>query len=86
MMSQSAGFNSRRRWKIGLVIYFVGFLTCELLLLWSAYKGGGFDRPHTISDLAVLGTLYFVAGLLWPVLLVMVIWQLAGLLPHSIRF
>src|SRR2546423_11309307 len=75
MMSQSAGFNLRRRWKIGLVIYFVGFLTCELLLLWSAYNGAGFERPHTISDLAVLGTSYLVAGLLWPVLLVMVSWQ-----------
>jgi hypothetical protein len=33
---------SRGRWKVGLTVYFVGFLICELLLLWGSYQSGGF--------------------------------------------
>jgi hypothetical protein len=80
------GFISKMRWKVGLAIYFVGFLTCEVLLLWGAYQTGGFDRSHAFADLAMIGTVHLVAGLLWPVVLVVFILQLAGLLPHPIDF
>jgi hypothetical protein len=75
----------RRRWaKIALALYLSGFLICELLQLGGAYESGGFDRPHTLTDLAVIGMIYLAAGLLWPAVGVIVILQLLGLLPHPI--
>jgi hypothetical protein len=86
MTSPLQGFFWKGRWKVGLTIYFVGFLICEALLLWSVYEAGGFDRSHTFADLAMIGTFHLVTGILWPVVLVVLILQLAGLLPHPIEF
>jgi hypothetical protein len=79
-------FIPTHRWKVVLTIYFVGFLICELLGLWGAYQSGGFDRPHTLTDLTVIGIYYLVTGLLWPIVLIVVVLQLLGLLPHPIQF
>ena len=74
-----------RRWaKVALALYLLGFLISELLQLWHAYESGGFDRPHTLSDLTVIGMLYLAIGLLWPAVGVIVILQLLGVLPHPI--
>lgn len=85
MTALRSEFIPTRRWKVGLAIYFVGFLTSELLALWGAYESGGFDRPHTLTDLTVIGTLYLVTGLFWPIVLIVVVLQLLGLLPHPIQ-
>jgi hypothetical protein len=86
MQLQPSRLISRPRltWKVGLAIYFAGFLICELLLLWSSYEGGSFDRPHTLADLAVTATIHLVGGLLWPVILAVFIWTMAGALLHWI--
>jgi hypothetical protein len=57
-----------------------------LLLLLAAYQSGGFDRPHTLADLAIIGFYDLAAGLLWPVVLMVFILQLFGLLPQPIQF
>jgi hypothetical protein len=85
MMTQPAVF-TRRRLKIGLAIYLLGFLIGELLGLWGAYQNGGFDRSHTWNDLTIIASLYLVTGLLWPVVLIVVSLQLLGVLPHPIEF
>jgi hypothetical protein len=85
MMTQPPVF-MRHRLKVGLAIYFLGFLICELLILWGAYQNGGFDRSHTLNDLTITATYYLVTGLLWPVVLIVVILQLLGFLPHPIEF
>lgn len=70
----------KRRWtKIAFAIYAAGFFVCELLLLWGAYMGGGFDRPHTLAGLAITGILYMTVGLLWPVAAIVVILYLPGI-------
>jgi len=86
MKMQKPVFILRRRWKAVLAIYLVGFLICELLLLLGAYQNGGFDRPRTLADLAIIGSYYLAAGLLWPVVLIVIVLQLSGLLPQPIQF
>ncbi|KRQ98971.1 hypothetical protein CP49_35660 [Bradyrhizobium valentinum] len=86
MMTQPPAFIPRRRWKVILAAYLVGLLICELLLLLSAYQSGGFDRPHSLADLAIIGSYHLATGLLWPVVLIVFILQLSGLLPQPIQF
>jgi hypothetical protein len=59
---------------------------CELTLLWSAHDSGGFQRHHTLGELAILGGGYLAAALLWPVLIVVGLLQYLRFLPHPITF
>ena len=86
MTTQPPVFIPRRRRKVVLAIYLVGLLTCELLSLLGAYQSEGFDRPHTLADLAIIGSYHLAAGLLWPAVLIVFILQLLGLLPQPIEF
>ena len=76
----------KRRTRIILWVYLVGVVIVELLLLWGAYDNGGFQRHHTLTDLAVIAGLHMAAGLLWPVVVVVIVLQYFGLLPHPITF
>jgi len=86
MTTEPPVLTARRRSKVVLATYLAGFLICELLSLLGAYQNGGFDRPHTFSDFAIIGSIYLVAGLLWPAVLIVFILQLSGLLPQPIEF
>ena len=86
MTTPPPAFIPRHRWKAVLATYLIGLLICELLLLLGVYQSGGFDRPHTLAGLAIIGSYYLAAGLLWPVLLIVIILQLSGLLPRPIQF
>jgi hypothetical protein len=67
-------------------VYLAGTLIFELLLLWSAYDNGGFQRHQSANDLAILAVLYLAIPLLWPAVVVMMILQLTGVLPSTITF
>jgi hypothetical protein len=86
MTARLPALTARRRWKVVLATDFFGCLICELLLLLGAYESGGFDRPHTFADLAIIGSYHLAVGLLWPAVLIVFIFQLSGLLPHPIEF
>jgi hypothetical protein len=75
------------RWRrIILLVYLTGGTVFELMLLWVAYDGGGFERHHTLADLAIVGGIHLALVLLWPVVLVVGVLQYFGLLPHPITF
>ena len=76
----------KQRTRIILGVYSVGVAIIELLLLWNAYHNGGFQRPHTLTDLAIVAGLHMAVGLLWPIVTVVAVLQYFGLLPHSITF
>ncbi|MGB6236486.1 MAG: hypothetical protein WBG16_03985 [Bradyrhizobium sp.] len=76
----------KRRTKIILWIYVGGIAICELLLLLSAYDNSGFQRHHTLAELAIIGSVYLAIALLWPIVSAVVIFQYFGLLPHPIEF
>jgi hypothetical protein len=70
--------------RITLWVYLVGGAICELMALWGAYDSGGFERNHTLADLAIIGGLHLAMALLWPVVLAVGVLQYLGLLPHPI--
>jgi hypothetical protein len=76
----------KRRTKIILWIYLVGFAICELLLLWGTYDSGGFQRHHTLTTLVVITGYHLVAGALWPIVAIIGTLQYFGFLPHPITF
>ena len=72
------------KWKVGVWVYLTGGVACALLLLWDAYNNGGFQRHHTFAELAIVGILDLATAFLWPVVLIVAIFQYFGLLPHPI--
>jgi hypothetical protein len=79
----SAMTRSRR---IILWVYLSGGVICEILALWGAYDSGGFERDHTLRDLAMIGGIHLTAALLWPIVLVVGLLQYFGILRHPITF
>ena len=75
-----------RSWRITLWVYLAVAAVFELMALWSAYGGGGFERHHTLVDLAVIAAIHLAAALLWPVVLVVQALQYFGFLPYPITF
>jgi hypothetical protein len=76
----------KRGLRVALWVYLAGAVACELLSLWVAYDNGGFQRHHTLADLAIVGSLDLATAMLWPVVLVVVVLQYFGFLPHPITF
>lgn len=66
--------------------YLAGGAICELTALWGAYDSGGFERHHTLADLAIIGAIHLAVVWLWPVVLVVLALQYFGLLPYPIMF
>ena len=75
------------RWRrIILWIYLTDTVIVELMALWGAYDGGGFERQHTLPDLAIIAAIHLVTALLWPIVLIVVVLQYFGFLPQPITF
>ena len=49
-------------------------------------RQGGFERHHTLADLAIIGAIHLAVVLLWPIVLFVLVLQYFGLLPHPITF
>ena len=73
-----------QRIRSALLIYSAGALVLELLLLWTTYDNGGFHRNHTVAQLAIAIVVHVAAAVLWPVIVVVLLLQIAGVLPHQI--
>ena len=55
------------RWKQTVLrVYLAGVPVWGLVLLWSAYNNGAFQRPHTPTGLALIAVEYIAMALLWP--------------------
>ena len=67
-----------------LWVYVAGALLTAAVMIQNAYANGGFQRKHSVFDLLVLTALYAATSVLWPVLVVVVILQYFGILPHPI--
>ena len=74
------------RLRFSLWTYAVGAGVMEALLLVGAYQGGGFERSHSIWDLVQIAIYHVVIAALWPLVVVAIILQSVGLLPHPMTF
>jgi hypothetical protein len=75
-----------KKWRYALWVYLAGALLTETTLFLEAYRNGGFQREHSISDLLVLAIFYLTSAAFWPVLLVVGILQYFGILHQPITF
>jgi hypothetical protein len=73
-----------RKWRYVLWVYVAGALLTAAVMIQNAHANGGFQRKHSVFDLLVLTALYAATSILWPVLVVVVILQYFGILPHPI--
>jgi hypothetical protein len=74
------------KWRRALWVYGPGAFLTAMLLLYDIYDSGGFQRSHTAADLLILASIYVATILLWPIVVLLGLLQLAGLLPMPITF
>jgi hypothetical protein len=75
-----------KKWRYALWVYLAGALLMEAVLLLEAYRNGGFEREHSVRDLLEIGILHLAAAALWPVLIVVEIFQYFRILHLPITF
>jgi len=76
----------RSKWRYALWTYGAGAFLTAMLLLYNIYESGGFQRSHTVAGLLLAVSVYAVMILLWPAVLVLVLFQLVRILPMPITF